>query len=328
MRRSTVSTDDDSKGAPHEAARAVLMIRPAAFTRNEVTRPTNQFQSQAPDENPERTADAASKEFDLCAAALRRSGIDVQVFPGRTTTQLPDEVFPNNWITTHPDGTVVLYPLMAWNRRQERRRDILESLQQQAEGFRIDRLIDLTHLETKNCFLEGTGSLVFDHGNRLAYACLSPRTHTNALREFGRATGYGIITFNGRDRSGHAIYHTNVMMSVGEEFALVCLDSVAAVDERFRLLTRLERSGREVIELREDQLRSFCGNLIQLRAGEAPIIALSRQARAGLDDDQAEALARHGKLVTVDLRTIETFGGGSARCMLAEIFLPRKSALA
>jgi hypothetical protein len=324
MRRSSLSTAE-TEYAPGEAARSVLMIRPSAFTRNEVTRPTNQFQSNREDKNPEGTATAAAKEFDLCAAVLRRNGVDVQVFAGRTTTQLPDEVFPNNWISTHPDGTVVLYPLMAWNRRQERRRDILETLQQQARGFRIDRLVDLTHLEAKNHFLEGTGSLIFDHGNRLAYACLSPRTHTQALSEFGRAMGYGIITFNGRDRSGQAIYHTNVMMCLGEQFALVCLDSISAVDERFRLLTRLERSGREVIELRVDQLKSYCGNLIQLRTGNDRIIVLSRQARAGLDEHQVEALSRHGKLVPVELRTIETYGGGSARCMLAELFLPRKS---
>jgi hypothetical protein len=326
MGRSSLSTAD-TDGATNHAARSVLMIRPSAFARNEVTRPTNAFQSTAPDKHPARTAQAAAKEFDLCAAVLRRNGVDVQVFAGRTTTQLPDEIFPNNWISTHADGTVVLYPLMAWNRRQERRRDILEALQQQAQGFRIDRLVDLTHLEAKNCFLEGTGSLVFDHASRLAYACLSPRTHTQALREFGRSLGYGIITFNGRDAGGHAIYHTNVMMSLGEEFALVCLDSISAVDERFRLLTRLERSGREVIELRLDQLRSFCGNLLQLRAGDERIIVLSRQARAGLDDRQVEALGRHGKLVTVELRTIETYGGGSARCMLAELYLPRKTEL-
>ena len=324
MGRISLSTADKTSSAPQDAAQAVLMIRPAAFARNEVTRPTNPFQSAAPDKEPERTAAAASKEFDLCAAVLRRHGVDVQEFSGRTTTPLPDEVFPNNWISTHPDGTAVLYPLMAWNRRQERRRDILETLQQQASGFRIDRLVDLTHLEAKNCFLEGTGSLVFDHDSRLAYACLSPRTHTDALREFGRVMGYGIITFNGRDRSGHAIYHTNVMMSVGEKFAVVCLDSISAVDERFRLLTRLERSGREVIELRLSQLKSFCGNLIQLRAGAKRIILLSRQARAGLTEHQVEALTRHGELVTAELRTIETYGGGSARCMLAELFLPRK----
>jgi hypothetical protein len=326
MTQSTLSTADEAENAPKDAARAVLMIRPAAFGRNEVTRPTNPFQSTAPNSDPERIADVAIKEFDAAVATLKKHRIDVQVHAGRTTTQLPDEVFPNNWISTHPDGTAVLYPMMAWNRRHERRRDILEQLQQQAEGFRIDRLIDLSHLELEGSFLEGTGSLVFDHGNRLAYAGLSPRTHTAALRAFGRATDYGIVTFDARDSQGLAIYHTNVMLSLGEEFAVACLDSIAAVDERLRLLTRLERSGREIIEIRVDQLNAFCGNLIQLRSGDKRIVVLSRQALAAFDDRQLAALRRHGELVTVDIRTIETNGGGSIRCMLAELFLPRKTA--
>jgi hypothetical protein len=325
MTRSTVSPAEDADAASNDAARAVLMIRPAAFGRNEVTRPTNPFQATTANADPDRIADVAVKEFDAAAATLRRHGIDVQEHAGRTTTRLPDEVFPNNWISTHPDGTVVLYPMMAWNRRQERRRDILEQLQQQAEGFRIDRLIDLSHLEQEGTFLEGTGSLVFDHASRLAFAGLSPRTHTAALRAFGRATDYGIVTFDARDSQGLAIYHTNVMMSVGEAFAVVCLDSIAAVDERLRLLTRLERSGREVIEIRVDQLKSFCGNLLQLRSGDRRLIVLSRQAYAAFDDRQLEALQRHGELVTVNIRTIETNGGGSIRCMLAELFLPRKT---
>lgn len=324
MNQSTKSTGESETAAPTRAAQSVLMVRPAAFTRNEVTRPTNRFQSAQARVDAEHTARTAVAEFDTCVGILRRSGIEVEVFDGRTTTTLPDEVFPNNWISAHPDGTAVLYPLMAWNRRQERRRDILEQLQQQARGYRIDRLIDLSHLESRNRFLEGTGSLVLDHANRLAYAGLSPRTHVEALREFARAVGYGVITFNASDRDGHAIYHTNVMMSLGEGFALVCLEAIEAIDERFRLLTRLERSGREVIEFNREQLKSFVGNMIQLRAGEESIIVMSRQARVALDDRQVESLERHGRLVSVDVGTFETYGGGSIRCMLAELLLPRK----
>ncbi len=302
------------------------MVRPAAFARNEVTRPTNHFQSTARDDYPERTAAMALLQFDRCAAMLRQHGVDVHVFQGRTTTPLPDEIFPNNWITTHPDGTAVLYPLMPWNRRQERRRDILEQLQQQVDGFRIDRLIDLSHLEAESCFLEGTGSLVLDHGNRLAYACLSPRTHVDALRAFARQAEYDVIAFSGQDQAGRAIYHTNVMMALGEDFAVVCLEAIPAVDERLRVLTRLERSGREVIGIGLAQLRFFVGNLLQLRSGERRLIVLSSQARAALSSAQAEALARHGELVSMDLATIEANGGGSVRCMLAELFLPRKAA--
>jgi hypothetical protein len=300
------------------------MVRPAAFGRNDVTRPSNKFQSDRIGDDPERVAADAVAEFDGFVAALERHGVEVHLFAGRTTSTLPDEVFPNNWITTHPDGTAVLYPMMAWNRRQERRRDILEQLQQQRHGFRIDRLIDLSPLEERGSFLEGTGSLVLDHRNRLAYACLSPRTHIDALREFARRVDYDVVTFKACDPDGHAIYHTNVMMSLGEKFALVCLDAIPAVDERFRVLTRLERSGREVIEIGSDQLRAFVGNLLQLKAGRSKIIVLSRQAHAGLTEPQREALARHGELVAADIGTIEAAGGGSVRCMLAELFLPRK----
>ena len=325
MSRSQPSRAESSDRGTQTAANAVLMIRPAAFGRNEVTRPTNRFQTAAEDPVPERTASVAVLEFDAAVATLRARGIDVQVFPGRTTTALPDEVFPNNWISTHPDGTAVLYPMFAWNRRDERRRDILEKLQKQAEGFRIDRVVDLSPLEKENCFLEGTGSLVFDHGNRIGYACLSSRTHVEALKEFVRQAEYDVVHFNAQDHDGHAIYHTNVMLSIGEEFALICADAIPKVEERLRILTRLERSGREIIQFSVDQLHSFVGNLLQLRAGERKFIALSRQARAALRDDQLEALSRHGELLTLDVRTIEANGGGSVRCMLAELLMPRKT---
>ena len=327
MGQSPESSDTAITSESSPAADAVLMIRPAGFGRNEVTRPTNPYQDGTSAIDPEQVAEQARQEFDVYVSILKRTGVEVHVFEGRTTTALPDEVFPNNWISTHPDGTAILYPMMAWNRRQERRRDILETLQQQSFGFKIDRLIDLSHLEEDNQFLEGTGSLVFDHESRLAYACISPRTHLDALREFGRATDFGIITFNAHDSYGRAIYHTNVMMSIGEKFAFVCLDAIQAADERLRLITRLERAGREVIELRLPQLKSFCGNIMQLRCGDKRLIVMSRRARAALDDLQVESLQRHGDLVMFDLTTIEKIGGGSARCMLAELLLPRKSRL-
>lgn len=325
MSRTESMAVEKQDSAPPKAANAVLMIRPAAFSCNEVTRPTNRFQTAPADPAPERTQSVALLEFDACVAALRSRGIDVQVFEGRKTTTLPDEVFPNNWISTHPDGMVVLYPMLAWNRRHERRRDILEQLQKQSEGFRIDKLVDLSPLENDNCFLEGTGSLVFDHGTRIGYACLSPRTHVEALKEFVRQADYDVVHFNAGDAEGHAIYHTNVMLAIGESFAMVCADAIPAVEERLRVLTRLERTGREIIQFGLPQLRSFVGNLIQLRVGDRRFIALSRQARAALADEQLEALSRHGELIVVDLRTIELNGGGSVRCMLAEMFLPRKT---
>jgi len=300
------------------------MIRPAAFSNNAVTQPTNRFQSEQIKADTELLGMAAIREFDALVTALHSNGVDVFAFSGRTTSQLPDEVFPNNWLTTHPDGTAVLYPLMAWNRRQERRRDILDQLQQQTDGFRISRVVDLAYLEEKDQFLEGSGSLVLDHANRLAYANLSPRTHIEALKAFARATDYNVIPFEARDRDGHSIYHTNVMMTLGQRFALVCLESISAVDQRLRVLGRLERSGREVIEISQNQLRSFVGNMLELQGTNGNIITLSDQAHAALTEQQKEALSRHGKLVSVAVDSIEFNGGGSVRCMLAELHLPRK----
>lgn len=301
------------------------MIRPTAFSGNAVTQPTNHFQSRKSTGAEEEVSATAVREFDALYSALHLNGIELHVFPGRTTTRLPDEIFPNNWLTTHPDGTAVIYPLQAWNRRQERRRDILEQLQKQADGFRIARVVDLSHLEAKNQFLEGSGSLVFDHKHRLAYANLSPRTHPEALKRFANTVDYDIIGFNASDRDGHAIYHTNVMISLGEHFAVVCLEAINNVNERLQVLGRLERSGREIIEFTRDQLHSFVGNMLELRGTQGNIIAMSERAQAALTDQQMDALSRYARPVAVNVDTIEACGGGSVRCMLAELRLPRKT---
>jgi hypothetical protein len=310
---------------PAHPASAVLMIRPAAFSNNAVTQPTNRFQNARERLDAGQLARAAVREFDALVAALCVHGIDVYAFPGRTTSKLPDEIFPNNWLTTHPDGMAVIYPLLAWNRRQERRRDILEQLQLQTDGFRISRVVDLSFLEANDQYLEGSGSLVFDHANQLAYANLSPRTHVEALKTFARKADYDVIVFDARDRDGQAIYHTNVMMALGQSFAVICLESIAAADQRFRVLGRLERSGREVINITQDQLHSFVGNMLELRGSKGNVIVLSQQAHAALTEMQIEALERHASLVPVAVDTIEANGGGSVRCMLAELFLPRKA---
>lgn len=310
--------------AERQTARAVLMIRPAAFGANEVTRPSNRFQSSTPGGDPADVARVAAAEFDALAARLKLAGVTVHAFGGRTTSTLPDEVFPNNWISTHADGTVVFYPLMAWNRRPERRRDVVDELQQRASGYRIDRLIDLSDMEREGHFLEGTGSVVLDRVNRVGYACLSPRTHVDALKVFAKRLGYGIVTVAAHDRDGHAIYHTNVMLSIGERFAVVCLAAIDEIEQRYRILRRLEMSGREVIDITLDQLHAFAGNLLELDGGKGRIIALSERAAASLTEAQLAALRRYGELVTAKIDTIETHGGGSVRCMLAEIFLPGK----
>jgi hypothetical protein len=301
-----------------------MMIRPTRFARNEVTKPTNHFQSAAASADPRKLAATAVAEFNALVAALTARGISVYAFEGRTMTDLPDEVFCNNWISTHADGTVVLYPMMAWNRRPERRRDIIADLQQRTDGFRIERVVDLSILESKNHYLEGTGSLVIDHANSIAFACRSARTHKEALYVYAKRLSHGIISFDGTDRDGRVIYHTNVVMSLGKEFAVVCLAAIADVKERYRVLRRLEQSGREIIELSFDQMHAFAANLIELEGNTGKFILLSAQAEQSLSREQKESLGKFGQLVPVRVDTIEKYGGGSVRCMLTEIFLPYK----
>jgi hypothetical protein len=302
-----------------QAAGAVLMIRPAHFGSNEETAGTNFFQQSALG-----LADAAlraQREFDALALALADAGVRVHQFAGDRSVALPDEVFPNNWLTLHADGTAVLYPLLAANRRGERRPEFLRTLADSC-GYRIDRVVDLTSLELRGQYLEGTGSLVLDRERRVAYACRSPRTHASALQEFARALRYEIATFTAGDGAGRAIYHTNVMLSLGTHFAALCTSAIADTGERRGVVERLDNSGREIVDLNAEELASFAGNLLELRGSHGPVIALSAAALRSLAAPTRRALERHGRLVTADVATIERIGGGSVRCMLAEVALP------
>jgi hypothetical protein len=303
-----------------QTAGAVLMIRPTHFGSNDETAGSNFFQRAN-----SSIADAAlraQREFDALALALADAGVTVHQFAGQRDAALPDEVFPNNWVSLHADGTAVLYPMLALNRRRERRADILASLVATC-GYRIDRVVDLTELEARNEYLEGTGSLVLDRPRRVAYACRSPRTTGNALAEFARALRYEIVTFAAVDSGGRAIYHTNVLLSLGTRFAAVCTSAIADDAERRAVMERLEGSGRAVIELQEKELASFAGNLLELRGRAGPVIALSAAALASLAAPTRRTLERYGQLVAADIATIERLGGGSVRCMLAEVALPR-----
>jgi hypothetical protein len=306
--------------AERQTADAVLMIRPAHFGSNAETLGSNYFQNPAPAATD--VAAAAQREFGALAAQLGAAGVRVHCFQGQPQALVPDEVFPNNWLSLHADGTAVLYPMMAESRRRERRPELVEALQRQ-HGYRVERIVDLTHLEQHGQYLEGTGSLVLDRVQRIAYACLSPRTHPDALAQFGSELGYEIVPFRATDRSTNAIYHTNVLMSVGAKFVAICTNAIRDAAERERLLDRLDASGREVIDLSFDQLHAFAGNLLALRAGNREIIALSTTALASLDETQAGALGTYGEVVTADIGTIEKYGGGSVRCMLAEVHLPK-----
>ena len=303
-----------------QTARAVLMIRPDRFGGNAETAGSNFFQHAAPDLGD--TALRAQHEFDALALALASAGVRVHQFAGQRGAALPDEVFPNNWLSLHADGTAVLYPMLAPNRRRERRRDILAALE--ACGYHIDRVVDLTDLEARGEYLEGTGSLVLDRARRVAYACLSPRTRELALAEFARQLRYDVVPFTAVDGAGRAIYHTNVVLSVGTRFAALCTAAIADAAERRAVVAHLEASQREVIDLSNDELESFAGNVLELDGARGPVIALSAAALRSLAAATRRALERHGRLVTADIATIERVGGGGVRCMLAEVALPQR----
>jgi len=322
---SGTTTDGTAVATPdRQRARDVLMIRPASFGVNAVTRPSNYFQTARIDQDPSLIARAAYAEFNALVAKLLAWGVNVHMFDGKTSTNLPDEVFPNNWISTHDDGTVVLYPLLAWNRRDERRRDIVDALQQPICGFRIKRVVDLSVLERQGHYLEGTGSLVLDRPGKTAFACRSARTHNAALHVFSRQTNYSAVTFDARDMHNRPVYHTNIMMSVGEQFAVVCVDAIPEVNDRYRVVRRLEETGHAVIRISREQMHSFAGNILELQGRDRRLIVISTTAARSLTENQKERLASCGEIVTTNVSTIERVGGGSVRCMLAEIFLPRR----
>jgi hypothetical protein len=311
--------------ASAQAASAVLMVRPASFGWNAETAASNRFQASAPTTG-EDAATRAVAEFNALAAALAEAGVTVFACGDRADPVCPDAVFPNNWVSLHADGTVVLYPLLARSRRRERRLDLLLELERRG-GHRVGRLLDLTHHELQDRFLEGTGSVVFDHVERVAYACRSPRTEAVVLDELCAELGYTAVVFDAADRAGVPVYHTNVMLSIGTGCVLVCADAVPA-EQRGALLERLAASGRQVLAIDHAQMGAFAGNVLELRgAGSARVLAGSRRAFACLSPGMREQLESCvDRIVAVPVPTIEDQGGGSVRCMLAEVFLPRSSA--
>lgn len=309
----------------------VLMIRPVRFSYNSQTAVNNAFQeSGIPEELSQRQA---LKEFDAYVEMLRNEGIEVMVVEDTATPHTPDSIFPNNWLSLHSadelaDGgsrVAVLYPMFAENRRAERRQDIIEALTGAvAPSCASAALLDLTSYEKSNLFLEGTGSLILDRNEHLAYACQSPRTCEEVLEEWSSKMGYDYFLFHAEDMNGNPIYHTNVMMSVGEQLAVVCLDAITDIEERMSLIELLEESDKEIVEISLEQMNEFAGNMLQLhtvKEGELKyIMVMSARAKDSLDQDQIEAIEKYCKIVAPDLEFIERNGGGSARCMLAEIF--------
>ena len=304
-----------------QLASAVVMVRPARFGFNPETAGTNAFQKENTDLSHREIQMRARREFDLMVERLRTSGVDVVVVEDRETPVTPDAVFPNNWISFHDDGTVVLYPMYAPNRRLERRRDIATQLE--AGGYKVTRILDLSPHELEGRYLEGTGSIVFDHIERCAYANISPRTHPEVLKELCEAIGYSRITFRAVDAGGKDIYHTNVMMSIGDGFAVVCGESIPDPIERRLVLESLEASGREIVNISFAQLGHFAGNVLQVRSGGGAVIAMSTAACLAFSSAQRAVLEKYGHIVESPIPMIEGIEGGSARCMLAGIHLPR-----
>lgn len=310
-------------GAPlrdgEQAASMLFMVRPDAFAYNPQTASTNPWQRGAALASTEVTRQAL-REFDRVVDTLVRMGVHPLVVDGPGPA-CPDSVFPNNWVSTHGDGSVVIYPLLAPNRRAERRAPLLEALTAE-HGLQVRRVLDLSQLEHESCYLEGTGSLVLDRCRGLAYAALSPRTHPRAISEFGRRTGYRVLTFGTDTGDGRPVYHTNVMLSLGGSVGMICAEAIARSDERNRVLDELRAGGHALVEITREQMACFAANCLEVRARAGPAILISRTGLGSLKPDQIRKLEHHSTLSPVDVGTIEQVGGGSIRCMLAEIFLP------
>lgn len=299
----------------------VLMIRPSCFGANAETAASNAFQ-RACSAGPDTIRSDAMAEFDGAVEALRAAGVRVFVAGDVDEPAKPDAVFPNNWVSFHENGDVILYPLEAQSRRPERRPEIVDWVRREG-GFRVRRVVDLSWLEVQGEYLEGTGSLVLDRPANVAYAALSSRTSPVALREFARQTGIEVVSFGTSDGRGRPVYHTNVILSIGTRFAVVCADAVVGSAERDRLLRHLAATGRLIIEIDLSQMRRFAGNVLELETdGGDAVIAMSAAARDAFSAAQLAMLEQCARPVVFPLDTIEQVGGGSARCMLAEILLP------
>ncbi|MEB0008595.1 arginine deiminase-related protein [Pseudomonas sp. RTB3] len=301
-----------------QTTNSVLMIRPARFAFNPDTAINNRFQ-RAP-RDPEQAQHKALEEFDGYVETLRQYGVDVLVVQDTPAPHTPDSIFPNNWWSSHADGSLVLYPMEGQNRRLERQKGVLKALDQH---YAIRETIDFSPLEQQNIFLEGTGSMVLDREHRISYACHSGRTHADALRQFAERLNYTLCLFHAVDRHQSPIYHSNVMMSVGRHLSVVCLQALPNLKERTALQNSLHDTGKEILTLNWDQLESFAGNMLELhdKNGQA-LLVMSRSAWRSLEPAQQQHIERHTQPVVVNIDHIESIGGGSARCMLAEIHLP------
>jgi len=293
------------------------MIRPVNFDYNAETAENNAFQVMS---NTEGVQSKAVKEFDDFVSLLRQNKVDVTVVDDTPEPHTPDSIFPNNWISFHEDGTLLMYPMFATNRRAERKVHVLQKIYQQ---FHVSKQIDLSDYENEGLFLEGTGSMVLDRDNKIAYACLSPRTNIEMLNTFCKKMNYEPVTFTAVDNKDQLIYHTNVMMCVADKYVVICLDSITHKEEKRNVIETIRRTNKKIIEINFEQLNHFAGNMLQVenKNGEK-LLVMSIQAYQSLTEEQLNKLNAYNRIIYSSLNTIETNGGGSARCMMAEIYLP------
>lgn len=302
----------------------IVMIRPVAFRMNEQTVVNNFFQEDLDIQNAEINA-KAQKEFDAFVDKLRAVGVNIIVIDDDLKNDTPDSIFPNNWVSFHHNGNVGLYPMFAENRRRERREDVLERLED--EGFVIENIVDYTSAEDEGLFLEGTGNLLLDRVNRKAYCALSPRADEELLIEFCEDFEYTPVVFVAYqtvDGQRKPIYHTNVMMCLGDEFCVICLDAIDNAKEKKNVVQHLKQDGKEIIAITEEQMHAFAGNMLQVQGADKKYLTMSTAALNSLTDDQIKTIEKYSEILSSDLTTIETCGGGSARCMMAEVFLPKR----
>ena len=303
----------------------IMMIKPVGFRYNEQTATNNYYQRILDDLNPERMQVNALKEFNAFVSKLEDIGVNVIVIDDTEYFDTPDSIFPNNWVSFHENGVVGLYPMCAKNRRDERREDVFDSLVDEF-GFEIEEIKDFTGLEEDGKYLEGTGSMVLDRENKICYAAISIRTDEIAVMQFCKEFGYRPVCFTANQNvrgERLAIYHTNVMMCVADKFTVICLDSIDNEIEKENVIETLIKSGKEIIEITEEQKHRFAGNMLQVM-GDKPYLVMSNSAYNSLSESQIKTIENHCPIIYSSLDTIEACGGGSARCMMAEIFLPKK----
>ena len=309
----------------NQTTSSLLMIRPVAFRMNEQTAVNNYYQKVLDNLLPATVNAKAQQEFDAFVTKLQAVGVDVTVVDDTLNPDTPDSIFPNNWISFHQNGDVVLYPMFAENRRSERREDILDMLEE--KGFQIENIVDYTSAETDGFYIEGTGSLLLDRANGIAYCALSPRADEELFIEFCEDFDMAPVIFNAYQTINNErklIYHTNVMMCLGTTFAVICVDCIDDKHERKFVLEQLKKSGKEVILISEEQVNNFAGNMLEvLGHANQKYLVMSASAHGSLTADQIKKLEKHATILSSSLDTIEACGGGSARCMMAEIFLPK-----